>query len=72
MKDEGYEKFVEKIEWLIFKSGKPFYIIAPQIGISDKTLRRFLDRGNVTIYTVLQIAEFFKINVFGKYSEKVD
>ena len=72
MNDEGYAKFVEKIEWLTFKSGIPLYIIAPQIGISDKTLRRFLCRKNVSIYTILKIAEYYKIKIFGKYSEKVD
>ena len=72
MKDKEYFEFVSRIEQLILKTRKPFYIIAPQIGVTDKTLRRFLGRENVTIYTVLKIAEFFKINIFGKYSEKVD
>lgn len=72
MKDKEYFEFVSRIEQLILKTRKPFYIIASQIGVTDKTLRRFLGRENVTIYTVLKIAEFFKINIFGKYSEKVD
>ena len=72
MNDKSYFEFVSKIKELVFKTRKPFYIIAPQMGISDKTLMHFLDGGNVTIYTVLKIAEYFKINVFGKYSEKVD
>lgn len=72
MNNASYEAFVNRVRWLIFKSGVPCYIIAPQIGISDKTLKRFLDCENVTILTVIQISEYFKINVFGKCSEKVD
>lgn len=72
MNDKEYRRFVDDVKRLIFKSGKAFYIIAPDIGISDKTLKRFLEYRSVTIYNVILIADYFKINIFGKNSEKVD
>lgn len=64
MNKKAYKNIVEKIKQLIFKEGKPLYIIAPQIGINDCTLKRFLDGKGVNIFTVMTIADYYNIKIF--------
>ena len=72
MNKKDYKTLVDKIKRLIFKDGRPTYILAPLIGVSDKTLKRFMEYDGVNVYTVMLIADYFEIKLFGKNSENVD
>lgn len=64
MNEKLYMESVNIIRYKVFKDGRPLYAIAPEIGITDCTLKRFLDGKGVNIYTVIQIADYFGVEIF--------
>ena len=72
MNQRAYYDFVENVERKIVKSGVPLYKMAQLIGISDNSLRRFLNKEGLHIYTILMIADYFNISIFARNCEKVD
>lgn len=63
MDGKSYGNFIWYVRVRINKDGIPLYKLAPQIGITDMTLKRFLDGKGVTIFTVLSIAEYYGMDV---------
>lgn len=64
MNEKAYNEMVNKVNELVLQDGRPLYLLAPSIGISVCALKRFLDGGGVTIFTVIQIADYFKVKIF--------
>lgn len=64
MNEEAYKDFINTVKRKIFKDGRPLYIIAPEIGITDCTLKRFLDGKGVQTFTLIQIADFYGMKLF--------
>lgn len=64
MNEKAYKEMVEDIRKKILRDGRPLYMIAPQIGVTDCTLKRFLDGNWVNVFTVIQITDYFKVKIF--------